>query len=234
MKIILSKNPKIQGLITKDLLQLKTYKRTLISFILIFTATTIIQLLSGGENDLLGILPVMITLGFGMFSIASFNYDETSKTDRYIRSLPISKKEIVLSKYYLAIGSTIIGALIGISLTIILSMLFIKDVSFIAISKIILVSLGGILGLSIVEAIQIPCIYKFGAEKARMQIFIIMVILMVVFALLIGGIFYWLERWAINMNNLKPIIPFVLAGLIVFVYHSSYKIAYKIYEKKEF
>lgn len=56
MKIILSKNSKIQGLITKDLLQLKTYKRTLISFILIFSITTIIQLLSGGGNDLLSLL----------------------------------------------------------------------------------------------------------------------------------------------------------------------------------
>ncbi len=234
MKIILSKNSKIQGLITKDLLQLKTYKRTLISFILIFSITTIIQLLSGGGNDLLSLLPVMVTLGFGMFSIASFNYDETSKTDRYIRSLPISLKEIVLSKYYLAVGCTIIGALIGIPITFILSTIFTKGEIFINLSNILFISLGGILGLSIVEAIQIPCIYKFGAEKARMQIFIIMVVLLVMLALLTGGILYWLERWSIDINSLKPFIPFVLVTLIILVYHSSYKIAYGIYEKKEF
>lgn len=234
MKIILSKNSKIQGLIMKDLLQLKNYKKTLISFIFIFCATSIIQLFSGGGTNLLSILPVMITLGFGMFSIASFNYDEMSKTDRYIRSLPISIKEIVLSKYLFAIGSTIIGALIGIPLTIILSALFARGELLINLFEIVFVSLGGILGLSIIEAIQIPCIYKFGAEKARMQIFIITIVLLVVFALLIGGIFYWLERWAIDISSLKPIVPFVLVGLIVLVYHTSYKIAYKIYEKKEF
>lgn len=112
MKVVISKNSKIQGLIIKDLLQLKSYKRTLISFILIFAIVSVLQALSGGGIGFLSILPVMITVGFGMFSIASFNYDESAKADRYIRSLPINVKEIVLSKYIFAIGATVIGALV--------------------------------------------------------------------------------------------------------------------------
>lgn len=235
MKVILDKNPKIEGLITKDLLQLKNYKRTLISFILIFSIVSIVQSLSGGGTEIFTMLPLMITLGFGMFSIASFNYDETAKADRYIRSLPISIKEIVLSKYIFTIWSTIIGGLIGITLSIILSALFTLGKPFTAnILEILIVTLGGILSFSIVEAIQIPCIYKFGAEKARMQILIIMVILIVTVTLLIGGILYWLEKWNIDISKIQVIIPFVFLGLIVFVYNISYKIAYKIYAKKEF
>ena len=95
MKITLSKNPKMQGLLTKDLLQLKNYEKTLICFILIFSIVSILQSLSGGGTNLFSVLPVMITIGFGMFSIASFNYDEAAKADRYIRSLPVSIKEDV-------------------------------------------------------------------------------------------------------------------------------------------
>lgn len=234
MKITFVKNPKMQGLIVKDLLQLKTYKKTLICFILIFSITSILQSLNNGGNSLLGILPIMITLGFSMFSIASFNYDEIAKADQYIRSLPISVKEIVLSKYLFTIGSTVIGALIGTPLAIILSGLFSKGEIFVNFFEIISVPLAGILGLSIVEAIQIPCIYKFGAEKARMQIFLIMIVLFVVFALFVGGLYYWFEKWSINIEILKPFIPFILLGLTIFVYKISYKLSYKIYEKKEF
>lgn len=235
MKITLSKNPKMQGLLIKDLLQLKNYKRTLICFILIFSIVSIFQYLTGGDTNLFVILPVMITIGFGMFSIASFNYDEAAKADRYIRSLPINIKEIVWSKYIFTIWSTIIGALIGISVSIIISGLFAFGELFtINILEIISVTLGGILGISIVEAIQIPCIYKFGAEKARMQIFLIMAVLIVMATLLIGGVLYWLEKWNIDIAKIQFLIPFVFLGLIILVYNISYKIAYKIYEKKEF
>lgn len=236
MKITLSKNSKMQGLLTKDLLQLKNYERTLISFIAIFSIVSVLQSLSGGGTNLFSMFPVMITIGFGMFSIASFNYDEAAKADRYIRSLPVSIKEIVLSKYIFTIWSTVIGALIGISLSSILFGLFaFREEPFTTnILEILSVTLGGILGISIVEAIQIPCIYKFGAEKARMQIFLIMVILIVIASLLVGGVLYWLEKWAIDINKLQFLIPFTFLGLTVLVYNISYKIAYKIYEKKEF
>ena len=86
----------IKGLITKDILQLKTYKKTLIIFIVIFTLTSI-----SGEGGIGNMLAIMLTLGFGMFSMASFNYDELNKADRYILTLPLTKKEVVLSKYIL-------------------------------------------------------------------------------------------------------------------------------------
>ena len=235
MKITLSKNPKMQGLLTKDLLQLKNYEKTLICFILIFSIVSILESLSGGGTNLFSVLPVMITIGFGMFSIASFNYDEAAKADRYIRSLPVSIKEIVLSKYIFTIWSTVIGALIGISLSSILFGLFAFGKPFTTnVLEILSVTLGGILGISIVEAIQIPCIYKFGAEKARMQIFLIMVVLIVIASLLIGGVLYWLEKWDIDIYKLQFFIPLIFLGLTILVYNISYKIAYKIYEKKEF
>lgn len=235
MKITLSKNPKMQGLLIKDLLQLKNYERTLICFILIFSIVSILQSLSDGGTELFSMLPVMITIGFGMFSIASFNYDEAAKADRYIRSLPVSIKEIVLSKYIFTIWSTVIGALIGISLSSILFGLFAFDKLITTnVLEILSVTLGGILGISIVEAIQIPCIYKFGAEKARMQIFLIMVVLIAIASLLIGGVLYWLEKWVIDISKIQAFIPFVFLGLTALVYNVSYKISYKIYEKKEF
>lgn len=230
MKITSGKNPKIEGLIIKDLLQLKTYRKTLISFIVIFSITPILQYTSGGGEGIFNMLPIMITLGFGMFSIASFNYDEAAKADRYIKSLPISSKEIVLSKYILTICATILGGILGILLAFIISSILAKEYDI----EIIVSALGGILGMSIVEAIQIPCIYKFGAEKARMQIFLVMVILFVIGALLVGGLIYWVQRLDIETMKIEALMPLIFAGFTALVYKVSYNISYKIYEKKEF
>ena len=101
----------LSGLITKDLLQLKSYKKTLIIYILIFVLTGFAQETTKGVGVMIA---VMLTLGFGMFGMATFNYDEQAKTDRYILTFPLNKKEILVSKYVLIIGSTIIGAIVGI------------------------------------------------------------------------------------------------------------------------
>lgn len=218
----------IKGLITKDILQLKTYKRTLIIFIVIFTLTSISQ-----ESGLGNILAIMLTLGFGMFSMASFNYDELNKADRYILTLPLTKKEVVLSKYILVICSTVIGSIIGMILSYIVTFAMSKQMP--NIEEIIAVGLGGILGIGLVEGIQIPCVYKWGAEKGRIQ----MVIVTALVALLAGGIIFIGEKANIQfpanniLNILNTFLPVIFIGLTIIIYYVSYRVAFKIYVKKE-
>ena len=218
----------IKGLITKDILQLKSYKKTLIVFIMIFALTSI-----SGEGGIGNILAIMLTLGFGMFSMASFNYDELNKADRYILTLPLTKKEVVLSKYILVICSTVIGSIIGIILGFILTFVVNKQVP--NIKELILVGLGGVLGIGLIEAIQIPCVYKWGAEKGRIQ----MVIVTALVALLAGVIIFIVEKANIQLpaNNIIEIfskfLPLIFIGLTLIIYYISYKVSYKIYDKKE-
>ena len=214
----------IKGLIIKDILQLKSYKKTLIIFIIIFTLTSI-----SGESKTESILALMLTLGFGMFSMASFNYDEFNKADRYILTLPLTKKEVVLSKYIFVISSTIIGSIIGIILSYIVTFLINKQVP--NIEELISVGLGGILGIGFIEGIQIPCVYKWGAEKGRIQ--------MVILTALLGVIIFVGAKANIQLpaNNILNIVntflPLIFIGLIIIIYYISYKVAYKIYDKKE-
>ena len=218
----------IKGLITKDILQLKSYKRTLIIFIIIFTLTSI-----SGEGGIGNILAIMLTLGFGMFSMASFNYDETNKADRYILTLPLTKKEVVLSKYILVICSTVIGSIIGMILSYIITFTITKQMP--NIEEIISVGLGGILGIGLVEGIQIPCVYKWGAEKGRIQ----MVIVTAIVGLLAGGIIFIGEKANIQLpannilNILNTFLPLIFIGLTIIIYYVSYRVTYKIYDKKE-
>lgn len=218
----------IKGLIIKDILQLKNYKKTLIVFILIFTLTSI-----SGTDGTGNMLAIMLTLGFGMFSMASFNYDELNKADRYILTFPLTKKQVVLSKYILVIGSTVIGSILGTILGFIVTFAINKQVS--NIEELILAGLGGILGIGLIEAIQIPCVYKWGAEKGRIQ----MVIVTAFVALLTGGVMFIGEKVNIQFtsNNildmLSRFLPLIFIVVTIVMYYISYKVAYKIYEKKE-
>lgn len=214
----------IKGLIIKDLLQLKTYKRTLIIYIAIFCLSSL-SLDSGIGNMLI----VMLILGLGMFSIASFNYDEFNKADRYILTLPVTKKEVVMSKYLLIILSTVVGCIIGILLTIIMSIIINKPIP--NFEDMLSTGLGGLLAVGFIECIQVPCIYKFGAEKGRMQ--------MIILTALLGSAIYLISKINISIPNtvlfklLKSILPLILILLGVLMYYISYKISYKIYSKKE-
>ena len=221
---------KIKGLMIKDLLQLKSYKKTLLIFMAVFI---LITMTNEDISSFTQIIIVMITLVFGMLGIATFSYDQMSKADRYILTLPISKKEIVKSKYIFTICSSLVGAVLGLTISLIITVV-IKNQN-INIEDMISTALGGILGIGIVEAIQIPCIYKWGAEKGRIQIYIIALII----ALIGGAIVYVLEKMNISLpinhilDVLNRFLPFVLLFVITIIYYISYRVSYKIYLKKE-
>lgn len=221
---------KIKGLMIKDLLQLKSYKKTLLIFMAVFI---LITMTNEDISSFTQIIIVMITLVFGMLGIATFSYDQMSKADRYILTLPISKKEIVKSKYIFTICSSLVGAVLGLTISLIITVV-IKNQN-INIEDMISTALGGILGIGIIEAIQIPCIYKWGAEKGRIQIYIIALII----ALIGGAIVYVLEKMNISLpinhilDVLNRFLPFALLFVITIIYYISYRVSYKIYLKKE-
>ena len=217
---------RIKGLITKDLLQLKSYRRTLIIFIVVFTMASVTQENKEATSIMFSTL---IPLVFGMFAIASFSYDELSKSDRFILTLPVSKKEVVFSKYILVVLFTIIGAVIGLAVSII-SMIILNQT--IDVLQIINISLLELLVISLIESFQIPCIYKWGPEKGRIQVFVIIV----AFSLLSGGVTYLIQNSNINfeLNNIIfKFLPIIIIAMIGIIYYISYRISYKVYLKKE-
>lgn len=220
----------IKGLITKDLLQLKSYKKSLLIFIFVFVITGMEQETAGGVVTM---ITNMLILAFGMVAMATFSYDEMAKADRYILTLPLTRKEVVKAKYILSIILITVGAILGVLVSGIITYIMSKELP--DFGDLISCALGGILGIGFVEGIQIPCIYKFGAEKGRMQIFIVVALM----AFLLGGIFFIGEKVNINLpmgdisTILSKFLPLILLVITAIIYYISYKIAYKIYIKKE-
>ena len=222
----------IKGLLKKDLYNLSTYKESLI-IVILFCGIAII----GTEAVTFG--PVIICSIIGMISLSTFSYDEISKSNKYILTLPTSRKEIVKEKFILAIGSTILGGILGLLLTIIVInvMNYLRPENIINIDyeSLIITTIGGMWGTSLIQSIQIPSIYKWGAEKGRIQMFILLFVLIVI----VLGIAFLLMKANFNIN-VEMIESFMnkyglilLAFFMIIMYYISYKISYKIYKNKE-
>lgn len=219
----------IKGLLIKDILQLKSYWKTTIIYIVVFTLIGITQGTSGGVEM---VIILMLTLGFGMFTMASFNYDEQAKADSYILSFPLDIKQVLVSKYILVISATVIGAIVGIIFSIIIDIntkAFFPDIGVL-----LYVAIGSIFCISIIEAIQIPCIYKWGSEKGRIHTIIAIALIF----LIIGGLAIISQNNSIIFstnavpNAVDSFLPIFLIILTALIYYTSYKFSYKIYESK--
>ena len=222
----------IKGLLKKDLYNLASYKTTLI-IVVLFCGIAIIG------TDAIYWGSVVIGIIVGMISLSTFSYDEMSKSNKYILTLPVTRKEIVLEKYVLAIGATILGGLLGFIVTLlvgnIMNYLRPDNLIDINIETLLATSVGGMFGISFIQAIQIPSIFKWGAEKGRIQMFIVLFVLVIIvavvgFLLKQAGLSVDIEKLESILNNFGLVALILLSCLMYFI---SYKISYKIYKNKE-
>ncbi len=222
----------MKGLIKKDLYNLASYKSSLIIMVL-FCGIAIIG------TKAINFAPIIICTIVGMIALSTFSYDEISKSNKYLLTLPTNKKEIVKEKFILAIGATILGGILGLLLTIIVInvMNYVRPENMINIDyeSLITTTIGGMWGISLIHAIQIPSIYKWGAEKGRIQMFILF---FAIIAIVVGiGFLIAKANFNIDMEMLKDFINkfglIFLVVLMIVMYYVSYRISYKIYKNKE-
>ena len=222
----------IKGLLKKDLYNLASYKASLI-IIVLFCGIAIV----GTEAINWG--SIIICTIVGMIALSTFSYDEIAKSNKYILTLPTNRKEILKEKFILAIGATILGGILGLLLTIIVAnvMNYIRPENMININyeSLITTTIGGMFGISLMQAIQIPSIFKWGAEKGRIQMFILLFIIIVIAAG--AGFLIMKSNLNINMEMLENFINqfglVLLVALMIVMYSISYVVSYRIYKNKE-
>lgn len=207
------------SLILKDLIMLKSYAKTLIIMIGFFALVTF-------SNDA-SFLSGMIILILAMLPVTSFSFDQQSKWDLFSQTLPVSRKQLVWSKYLLgliAIGS---GVVIASLLNGVILLLKNQPVDLLELVVAnIVIAYAGILFL----AVLIPLVYQFGVEKSRL---ISLAVLAVPSLLAVG-----LSRAGVSFAWLDSIAPALLFGIsslvVVLVFLLSTFVSIRIYSKKDF
>ena len=214
----------MKGLILKDLLNLRKNLKTIIIMCLFYT------LLFSTLNPTF--LSGIITILFAMQILTTFSYDDYSKWNMYALSLPITKKQLVLSKYILGISFIIFGGVFSFILTSLLSLF---KGSFILGD--LVASIIGSTGIMILMIlILLPLIFKYGVERSRIMLLAIfaiptVLILIISKVLALTGIPFPSEE---QLNALLPVICIIATLILIAGIYVSYMTSVKIITKKEY
>lgn len=219
----------IIGLLQKDLYVFKNYKGNIIFSFIIFT---ILIAISAIQMEVLTIGTITFLIFFGMNSISTFSYDENADSDKYLLGLPITKKEIVISKYLFTFLNSIISIIIGFIISLIITILVKGSINNLGSS--IRISLIAFTSSSFLMCADIPCIYKWGVEKGRMQSVLVPVLIIFLTGLIGSAILLLFPNLytLINLDKLFNISPLICLILNILFYYFSYRISYKIFKNK--
>ena len=204
------------GLLIKDIINLKNSFRT---SLLIFALFSFMAYQSQDPTYLMGVFVLMMSIQ----SISSISYDELAKWDIYALTMPISRVKLVISKYILSIMLSIIALIISgtIAYLVILPTSNMNRLEFL-LSAYLVFAISTLL-----LSVLLPLIYKYGVEKSRLLIFVVISIPVLI------GIFF--SKIGIGLpdenqlRNLFKVSPFII---IVLLFISSF-ISCRIYKNKD-
>lgn len=209
----------MKALIYKDLISIKN--ALLLQFVIIIALAIYFY----KENQLV-LIPLFFILVPVILLGMVFGMDNQYSTNKYLISSGISRKKIVFSRYtiiwFMSLFAIALSFVVGfnknpltkeIPLILILSALF-----FIT---------------SIVGVVELPLMYKFGAEKARL-VFVILYFLVFAFFSTISSNKEWLLEYVnkgLTMN--KTLLALLIFILTIIIHALSVFSSIKIFENKE-
>ncbi len=169
-----------------------------------------------------------------LFTISTISYDEYDNGYPFLFTLPITRKEYVLEKYLFAL--VMIIATVIISLLLYSGSMILKNVSLT--SDMIYFIIANILTICMLVAIMLPLQLKFGSEKGRIAISVvigIIIVLGIVFIEVTPKLHVDLTSLLNSIFSLNGIILMLgIAALAVIVIIISMMLSIKIMKAKEF
>lgn len=216
----------MKGLIIKDIINILRNLKIIAGLMVFYS---ILALTSDNPNSFIGLFSML----FAMYTLWTYSYDEMARWDSYALTMPLTKENIVQGKYILMlllsllafVVNTIIGIVYGLG----------KQESLFTNMKLNAIGAGGIIFLF---SILIPFITKYGVEKAR-----IIIILVILIPFTFGSMI--LKK----IKEIYPVPPVKLVSLVETIVENaniiiplilivclciSYSITIRIYQKKEF
>lgn len=210
----------MKALILKDFYTMARYGKTMLALIVFYVMLSFLGQPASFVSSMLVFLCAMLV-------ISSFSYDEYGKWNKYCLSLPISRRQIVGSKYLFALIMLVIGLVLGLLGGYLLSLT--QDISFL--EDILPSCVGGAVAALFMLSLILPLMYRFGVEKGRILLLAVCflpVILVLGVAKLMAEQGFLMPDEATILAWLK-ILPFlVLAG-----FGASYLCSVAIFSKKE-
>ena len=201
------------GLLYKDIVNLKAQFKVMALLVILYSFFAF----ASGNSAMLG---AIITILGAMMPITALAYDEKAHWDKYALTMPVSRNQIVMSKYLLGSGFVMIAFVINLIFNLLTGMMptdMFLPVTF-------ALTAAGFLFMTLL----FPVMIKFGVEKGRIMMFLL-ILLPTIFAMI--GSKLNLPLPSEELLLLLPYIGFVGSILLCGI---SLLISMKIYQNKEF
>lgn len=167
----------------------------------------------------------------GTMVITTFTFDSMSKWSRYAMVMPITRKELVTSKFIVLFVFSAIGVAFG---------MIVGGVAGVLLHKVALSteSMVSILALSAVVffyscicgSISIPLVFKFGPDQARTMI----LVSFIVPSALVYGVYWILERLGAALTDNMIVLLLCCVPVVAIIWVAAmYKVSYGIFSKQE-
>lgn len=202
----------MKGLLLKDILNLKQQAKIYLLIILVWMA---LAFTGSGASFFSGVIAMFSVL----IPVSAIAYDEKAKWERYALTMPISRLDLVLSKYLL----TFFCAAVGTVFAIVVSLTMTKDIKESFGTPLITMSIG-----IIFACVILPIIFRFGVEKGRMLMMVVLLTPMLS-TMLLSKINISFPSEA-TIEKLLYFLPVIMLLVII----GSILISKRVYERKEF
>ncbi|MCI8623503.1 MAG: ABC-2 transporter permease [Provencibacterium sp.] len=214
----------MKGLIRKDFICVRRlYAKVVLPMIALYW---ILAVFSGREGAGASSFGSTLAILFSVFPLATFSVDKASHWDRYALSGPVDRRMMVLAKYLFSWGAIAVGALV--TLIYILTVFLVRGGWR---ASEFLEEAGAALIFSAVgllfNSLLLPCVYRFGVEKARLLLFLLVGVPLAL-SLLVRA--FSIPSPSEAMLHLLKLFAPVLLALTAYL---SYRLSLHIYKKQE-
>lgn len=211
----------MKGLLLKDFYMTKQYCRYFLMVLLGFIAIFIL-----GKGDAFYLAyPMVICMNIPFTLIA---YDERSKWDINLLTMPFTRKQLVTSKYLGAL-ILLIGTVLAIAIAYIAGTMRHGEFEWLAFAEMmVLIAFSGLLSPSIL----LPLVFRFGSERGRLFYYIT---LLICFAVV--GMGMELMKQPKFLALLSDISSWLLPGTVILgalILLISWALSVRFYENREF
>ncbi|MFF2176902.1 ABC-2 transporter permease [Lysinibacillus sp. NPDC058147] len=206
------------GLILKDLMSIQRQIKAQAFLLIFFLFVSIFM-----QQSLILFTLIIFIVTFQ--AITALTYDEQSNWDKYANTLPISKGDIILSKYILSVLLMLFGLILALPIVFIIHRFTNNWASaefFLTFNLLVTLAFCML-------ALLLPIYIKFGSIKGRLFLISLCFIPSILFNLLKE----YLPDITLTLSNLKQYMFFApFAGLLILWLSSLISTA--IYQRKEF
>ncbi len=214
----------MKSLILKDLYTISHHLKTM-WLTLVFLAV----IYSSFSNDYA--LLVCCCVLCSMMTVTTFTIDSACQWTRYALVMPLSRKDLVASKFASLTIFTLAGIAAGLVLTLASSLVFRRlDLSAEGLLALLATALGGFSAAQVMGGISIPLVFRFGTEQAR----ILLIAAFLLPTLALFGLYQLLRLLGIVFTG-QLVIGLLCASPLaaLAVDYGMYRLSCRIFEKAE-